>query len=94
MRVVAHVVARPGKEEEVRGVLSSLIQPSRDERGCLSYTLLQNQVDPTDFTFVETWRDAADFDAHLETPYFKRAVSALSELIAGPPDIRRYHVVT
>lgn len=94
MRIVARVVARPGKEEEVRAILCGLIQPSKDERGCLSYTLLQNQIDPTDFTLVETWRDAADFDAHLETPHFKRAASEITELVVEPLDIRRYHVVT
>ena len=55
VRVVARVVARPGKEDELRALLRGLIEPTRREPGCVTYELLQNTADPTDFTFVEEW---------------------------------------
>jgi len=55
VRVVARVVARPGKEDELRTLLRGLIEPTRREPGCVTYELLQNTADPTDFTFVEEW---------------------------------------
>ena len=56
LRVVARVVARPGKVEELQALLRGLIEPTRREPGCVTYELLQNTADPTDFTFVEEKR--------------------------------------
>ncbi len=93
VRVVARIVARPGKEDELRELLRGLIEPTRKEPGCVTYELLQNKTDPTDFTFVEEWRSDADLDAHLQSPHLQHARSRLPELTAVDPDIRRYTVV-
>jgi len=93
VRVVARVVGKPDKLEELRATLLSLIEPTRAEPGCLRYELLQNLTDPTDFTFVEDWRDDASFQAHLETEHFRAAAARLTQLVETVPDIRRYHTV-
>lgn len=93
VRVVARVVARPGKVEELRALLQGLVEPTRKEPGCVTYELLQNKTDPTDFTFVEEWRSEADLDTHLQSPHLRDARSKLPELAAAAPDIRRYTVV-
>lgn len=66
VRVVARVVARPGKEEELRTLLRGLIEPTRREPGCVVYELLQNTTDPTDFTFVEEWSSEVVDTKHLD----------------------------
>jgi quinol monooxygenase YgiN len=93
VRVVARVVARPGKVEELRALLRGLIEPTRREPGCVTYELLQNITDPTDFTFVEEWSSNADLDAHLQSAHLRNARFRLPELAAADPDIRRYTVV-
>lgn len=93
VRVVARVVARPGKVEELRVLLQGLVEPTRKESGCVSYELLQNRTDPTDFTFVEEWSSEADLDAHLQSAHLRNARSRLPELAVTDPDIRRYTVV-
>ncbi len=93
VRVVARVVARPGKEDELRVLLQGLVEPTCREQGCVTYELLQNKTDPTDFTFVEEWRSEADLDAHLQSEHLRQARSKLPELAAADPDIRRYTVV-
>lgn len=93
VRVVARVVARPGQVEELRALLRGLIEPTRKEPGCVTYELLQNTTDPTDFTFVEEWRSEEELDAHLHSPHVTQARSRLSALAAVAPDIRRYTVV-
>jgi hypothetical protein len=60
VKVVARLVALPEKAESLKAILSGLIDPTRAEKGCLRYELLQNQADPTDFTFVEEWATEAD----------------------------------
>lgn len=93
VRVVARVVARPGKEDELRVLLQGLVEPTRREQGCVVYELLQNTTDSTDFTFVEEWNSDADLDAHLQSPHLQHARVRLPDLAATDPDIRRYTVV-
>jgi quinol monooxygenase YgiN len=93
VRVVGRVVARPGKVEELRTLLQGLVEPTRREPGCVTYELLQNRTDPTDFTFVEEWNSEADLDAHLQSPHLRNARSRLPDLAAADPDIRRYTVI-
>lgn len=94
LRVIAKVKARPGKVNELQSVLSSLVEPTRKEPGCLSYELLQNKEDPTDFTFIEEWQNNAALESHFATKHFKDALTHLPSLVAAEPDIRRYHAVS
>jgi len=52
LRVIARIKAKSDAVSEVRELLCGLIEPTRKESGCISYELLQNRDDPTDFTFV------------------------------------------
>jgi len=93
IRVVARVVALPDKVEEVKSVLLGLIEPTRKEEGCIVYELLQNQADPTDFTFVEEWESQALLEAHLASAHIEEAESQLDGLVAAEPDIRLYQLL-
>jgi quinol monooxygenase YgiN len=93
VRVVARVVALPDKVAEVKSVLLELIDPTRQENGCIVYELLHNHKDPTDFTFVEEWETQALLDAHLASPHIAAAASQLEGLLAAELDIRLYHLL-
>lgn len=93
LRVVARITALPDKADEVRSILLALIEPTRNEAGCLSYELLRNNADPTDFTFVEEWSSDATLDAHMATPHLQNAVAQTASLLSEPPDIRRYSLL-
>ena len=93
LRVVARLVAFPDKVAELKSLLLSIIEPTRQEAGCIKYELLQNQVDPTDFTFVEEWESAALLEQHLASTHIQTAVQQLEGLAVGPPDIRRYELL-
>lgn len=93
IRVVARVVAIPENVEQVRAILMSLIEPTRKEEGCIQYQLLQNDTEPTDFTFVEEWTSNAALDAHLASSHIEAASNKLAGLIASEPDIRLYKLL-
>ena len=67
-------------------------RPNSD--GCISYELLQNRTEQTDFTFIEAWKSDAAIDAHLSTKHIRDALTKLHGLVSGEPDIKRYSVVT
>ncbi|MGE5659361.1 MAG: putative quinol monooxygenase [Actinomycetota bacterium] len=93
IRVVARLEALPDKVEELKALLLSVIEPTRQEPGCIQYKLLQNQADPTDFTFVEEWESHDLLDAHLASPHIQSALPKLNGIAAKPPDIRRYQLL-
>jgi quinol monooxygenase YgiN len=56
IRAIAHLDARLEKTEEVRALLTSLLEPRRQERGCIRFELQQNRDSPTEFAVVSEWR--------------------------------------
>ena len=93
LRVVARITALPDKVDEVRSLLEALVEPTRNEAGCISYELLQNKSDPADFTFVEEWTNDQALAAHLGTEHIQNTISRSATLLAAPPDIRRYDLL-
>ena len=94
LRVIARIKARPGKVDELLSVLSSLVEPTRKEPGCIGYRLLQENEDPTVFVFVEEWQNSSALESHFATKHFKEALVKLPNLVAAEPDIKRYHLVS
>ena len=93
LRVVARIKAKPGKVGQVRELLCGLVEPTRKESGCVSYELLQNKEDPTDFTFVEEWESDAAFERHAASDHIKAIGPKLQPVVADAPDIRTYLTV-
>lgn len=93
LRVIAHVAAKADSVEQVRAILMGVVEPTRREPGCLSHQLLQNQADPTDFTFIEEWASPAAEQSHFATPHISDVLRRLPRLLAAEPDIRRYTVL-
>src|SRR5688500_5916632 len=53
VHVVAIFVAAPGKENELEELLSTLVEPTRKEAGCIKYDLLRGiPGESGDFVFV------------------------------------------
>lgn len=90
VRVVARVVAVPEYTEAVKLILLELVELTRKEVGCIQYDLLQNQLDPSDFTFVEEWSSHSALDQHLGSEHLQTAAAKLTGLLVSVPDIRRY----
>jgi quinol monooxygenase YgiN len=93
LRVIARAKARPDYVAQVRDILRALVEATRQETGCLSYELLQNNSDPTDFVFVERWANAQAEQAHFVTPHLLSTLQQLVGLLASEPQISRYSVV-
>lgn len=80
VKVMAILVARPGKGGELRSLLEGLIAPSRKEPGNLRYDLWRDQTDPKRFVLDELYADDDAVAAHRATPHFQTYVSAINDL--------------
>ena len=85
VNVIAEIVAKPGKEQEVREMLVNLVGEVRKEEGCIGYHLHVDQKNPGSFYTYEEWTSAATLAAHMEavTPVIVQSMP----LLASPPKI-------
>ncbi len=89
LRVVAIMQAKPGKENDLRELLLSLIEPTQKEPGYIRYELHSNNDNPAEFVFIEEWENDAALNAHLQSPHLQNAIQRIPELLAGELEIRR-----
>lgn len=75
--VVAKVVAQADSVEAVKAELLKLIQPTRQEKGCIEYNLHQDNQDPAVFLFYETWESAGALGQHIQTDHYTSYIRAV-----------------
>jgi quinol monooxygenase YgiN len=93
LRVIARLRAQPGKEADLKQVLVGLIEPTREEPGCIGYELLENLEDPREFTFVEEWKAESALEAHFSTDHVASALTEFPGLLAQELDLRKYRLL-
>ena len=64
------MTARPEKRKEVMQTLLSMVEPTLQEKGCLSYQVFQGIEDENVFSLIKEWATREDLDRHLRTDRF------------------------
>jgi quinol monooxygenase YgiN len=80
--VVAKVVAKKDCIEDVKAALLRLVAPTRHEEGCIEYRLHQDNEDPAQFIFFESWQSQECLQQHMSSPHFQDYLAAVDGLIA------------
>ena len=93
IRVIARVKSTVPHVEQVRAILTAIVEPTRQEPGCISYHLLENRSESGEFATVEEWTSAEAEQGHFSTPHILAALQQLAGFLAAEPDIRRYTIV-
>jgi quinol monooxygenase YgiN len=86
--VIAHIRTKPEHIDIVRSVLTGFVEPTRAETGCFVYDLFQDRADPSHFTFIEEWSDAAALDAHSKSAHITDGRARLAGLATA--EVLRY----
>jgi quinol monooxygenase YgiN len=79
--VVAKLVVREDAVEAVKAELLKLIEPTRQEAGCIEYHLHQDNDDPKVFIFHENWQSMARLERHMASTHFQDYVAAVDGMI-------------
>ena len=90
LKVVAIITAKDDKIDYTRKVLETLLGPTREEPGCISFDLHHNNDNPKEFVIIEEWKSQQEFDLHFETDHVKAAMAEVPGNLENEPDIRRY----
>jgi quinol monooxygenase YgiN len=92
-----HIKAASGKGPELREHLSALLEPSREEPGCLQYLLHTDPEDPDKLMFYEAFANQKALDEHLAAPYFQAFLNYREESTPDPMEsaiVTRWRPVT
>jgi (4S)-4-hydroxy-5-phosphonooxypentane-2,3-dione isomerase len=90
LTVIAHYQAKPGEGDAVAAALREVAIQSREEPGCLLYTVHRARDDNDAFVLFEQYLDEADLDAHRETPHFQRIVVDRVIPLLASRDVKLY----
>ena len=64
-------LARQDSIEELKTLLKTMVQASKDEEGCLLYDIFQVKQIPAKFIVVESWLNEAALDGHKNSAHYK-----------------------
>jgi quinol monooxygenase YgiN len=93
VKIVAILVARPGKEQALRALLDGMAPQCRAEPGNLRWDIWRDQNRPDRYVLDELYTDSAAAVAHRETPHFKNYLVHIGDLAdrtsvtLGPADV-------
>jgi quinol monooxygenase YgiN len=82
--VIAEIVSKKDKADDLRALLVPFAEKSAKEPGCLVYTLMEVIGEPGRFLTFERWTDKAALDGHMVTPEIKAIVPKLEPVLAKP----------
>ncbi|MEV0588580.1 putative quinol monooxygenase [Nonomuraea sp. NPDC050310] len=75
---------RPGHADELRKLLTDLVEPSRGHEGSLQYHL--HEQEDGRFFLYEIWCSREDLDRHNATPLLRAFMAELPAHLEGAPE--------
>lgn len=88
--VMASQTVKEGKKQDVLALARPLMAATRQETGCVSYTLFDDPGDPHRMVFVEEWTSKEALKQHLTTPHIAEWRAKVKDLLAAPTAIKLY----
>jgi quinol monooxygenase YgiN len=92
--VIAKLTAKPGQEAALHDLFLGLVAGARAEPANISYDLVVSVDDPATFVSIECWKSADALQAHLKTAPVLAAIAKLPPIVAAPPSILSYKMVS
>ena len=74
-------------------LLEQMLEPTRDEPGCLTYDLHQSVVDPELFFVYAVWQDETCVEKHWTMKHSQAFKNVAPELLEGPVLLNKWRIV-
>lgn len=86
-------VAKPLFRAELESALRELQERSREESGCIAYSVFSDRADPERFVLYEEWVTDEALTEHNAQEHVGRFVSTSSEWLAWPFTVARLRAI-
>ena len=83
------------KADKIEDAIAAGLEMSRAseaEDGCLHYRFYRDLEDETLFFLYEMWENEDALKAHFQTPHMATFSKAMGDILAAPPQVKRYDV--
>lgn len=80
--ITGNVIAKSESVELVKAELFKLIEITRQEHGCIQYTLHQDNMDHAKFLFYEQWQNRELWQVHMHADHIQAFLMATDGHIA------------
>jgi len=81
------MIVQPGRRRDLLETMRGMFEPTRVERGCLSYRLYEDVENSNAFVLLEEWETQQDLESHIRTDNQRRLLS-LMDLLSKQPEFR------
>lgn len=82
--VATTLIAKPGKRDEVIALTQECIAKTRQEKGCISYSLYKSTEDDVTLHYFEEWENLECLRAHAQSAHLNALKEARKPLTEGP----------
>jgi quinol monooxygenase YgiN len=81
LTIIAKIEAKPESLNEVKSAILKLIEPTRNEKGCLQYDLHQDHEKAELFMLVENWESQVLWEAHMQSRHLQEFIKESEGLL-------------
>ena len=92
--IAGYIRLDPAQRDAAVKAAQQVMQETRKEAGCISYTFSADLVEDGLFHVFEEWEDPKALDAHFETPHMAAFQGALAGFGIREMKIQRYEVAS
>src|SRR4030043_812768 len=85
--VTLKMIVQPERRGDFLETMRGMLEPSRVERGCLSYRLYEDVENRNAFVLLEEWATQEDLERHISKDN-QRHLLALIDLLSEQPELR------
>ncbi len=83
---------KPEKKSRFLELANAGLEPTRQEKGNISYSFYEEVGVPNSFIYFEEWQDRQALEEHLKQPYIKPLLAEFADLVDGEADVKVYDV--
>lgn len=88
--VLAEATLGEGALDAGRAALTTMVEESRKEEGCIAYSYATDVLDPAKLLIVEKWVDDAALAFHFGTPHMAAFQKALAGLDIEITELKKF----
>ena len=91
--LIAKNTVKQGMQQAFLQLAKEMVIQTRQEEGCISYDLAEDQADPQVYYFIEKYADAEAVEVHRGTTHFRTLVPRIGALREKPSEVSTCTVI-
>jgi len=84
--VTLKMIVRPERRRDLLETMRGMLEPTRVEKGCLSYRFYEDVENRNTFVLLEEWATQEDIERHIRTDNHRRLLT-LIDLLSEQPEL-------